>query len=276
MRARGHHGVLEQERLAGQDFLVDAVLEVDLAPAARTDALAATVDYGRLAVALASAVSGPPVDLLETLVDRLLTVCLADARVRAAEVTVHKPSAPIPVPFVDVAVTGRRRRDRSGLAVLALGSNLGDRLAHLQGGLDFLRARLDVVVTSSLFETTPVGGPPQGDYLNGVLLVEPAPPVRLLALAHAAERAAGRPVGAQRGPRWGPRTLDVDVVDVLGKVSDDPSLTLPHPRAHQRAFVLVPWHEMDPDAALVGHGRVDDLLEQLTGQQLRRFEPGWG
>lgn len=105
LRVRGRHGVLAEERRDGQDFLVDAVLEVDARPAARSDDLRDTVDYGALAHRLAEVVAGEPVDLLETLADRLAQVCLADARVRAVELTVHKPSAPIPLPFDDVAVT---------------------------------------------------------------------------------------------------------------------------------------------------------------------------
>jgi 7,8-dihydroneopterin aldolase/epimerase/oxygenase len=108
LRVRGHHGVLAAERRAGQDFLVDVELELDLGPAARSDDVADTIHYGELAEALAAVVCGEPVDLLETLADRLVAVCLADARVAAATVTVHKPQAPIPLTFADVAVTIRR------------------------------------------------------------------------------------------------------------------------------------------------------------------------
>lgn len=105
LRVRGFHGVLPAEREQGQDFVVDAELTVDTRPAAATDDLADTVDYGALAQALAAVVAGEPVDLLETLVARLADVCLADPRVTRARVTVHKPSAPIPLAFEDVSVT---------------------------------------------------------------------------------------------------------------------------------------------------------------------------
>jgi len=110
LRVRGHHGVYEEERRVGQEFVVDAVLELDTAPAAATDDLAHTVHYGTLAQGLAAVVAGEPVDLVETLADRLVRVCLAEPMVQAAEVTVHKPAAPIPLPFEDVAVTVRRSR----------------------------------------------------------------------------------------------------------------------------------------------------------------------
>jgi 7,8-dihydroneopterin aldolase/epimerase/oxygenase len=110
LRARGHHGVYDFERERGQDFVVDAVLEVDLAPAARSDDVADTIHYGELAERLVGVVGGEPVNLIETLAERLAEVCLADDRVRAATVTVHKPQAPIPHEFADVAVTITRRR----------------------------------------------------------------------------------------------------------------------------------------------------------------------
>lgn len=105
LRVRGHHGVFPEERRDGQEFIVDAVLTVDTREAAASDDLAATVNYGTLATALAEVVAGEPVDLLETLAARLAAVCLADARDISARVTVHKPSAPIPLAFGDVSVT---------------------------------------------------------------------------------------------------------------------------------------------------------------------------
>jgi dihydroneopterin aldolase len=110
LRVFGHHGVFDAERRDGQDFVVDVVLELDTAPAAASDDVTDTVHYGELAEALAAVVSGEPVNLLERLVQRLADVCLADPLVRAATVTVHKPQAPIPLPFDDVAVTIRRSR----------------------------------------------------------------------------------------------------------------------------------------------------------------------
>lgn len=110
LRVRGRHGVHAFERADGQDFVVDAALDVDTAAAAASDALADTVDYGALAAELAAVVAGEPVALIETLAERLAAACLAHAGVRAAEVTVHKPQAPVPVPVDDVTVRIRRER----------------------------------------------------------------------------------------------------------------------------------------------------------------------
>jgi dihydroneopterin aldolase len=117
LRARGRHGVYDFEREQGQDFLVDVVLEIDLGKAAATDDVADTVHYGELAEGLVAVITGEPVNLIETLAARLAEVCLSDPRVSAAEVTVHKPQAPIPHDFADVAVVLRRdqlRNEKAG------------------------------------------------------------------------------------------------------------------------------------------------------------------
>jgi 2-amino-4-hydroxy-6-hydroxymethyldihydropteridine diphosphokinase len=156
-------------------------------------------------------------------------------------------------------------------AVLALGSNLGHRRDILQGALDAIEGIDHVCVTaaSPVYETAPVGGPQQPDYLNAVLLVTTSLPSReLLDRLHEVEAAFDR----VRLVRWGPRTLDIDVVTVAGERSDDPELTLPHPRAHERAFVLAPWHDADPDAVLPGHGAVADLLAAVGEAGIRRSD----
>jgi len=161
--------------------------------------------------------------------------------------------------------------------VLALGSNLGDRLANLQGGVDALCAGpgLEDIAVSPVYETAPVGGPAQPDYLNAVLTASTSLPARAVLDRGRAAEAALRRV---RGQRWGPRTLDVDVIVYADEISADPELTLPHPRAHERAFVLAPWHDLDPGAAIPGRGPIADLLADLlaaTGTDgLRRLSDG--
>jgi len=148
-------------------------------------------------------------------------------------------------------------------AVLSVGSNMGDRLAYLRSALDRMRPCVDAV--SPVYETPPWGPVSQPDYLNAVILAsdDTADPPVWLARAHAAEEAAGR----VRDQRWGPRTLDVDVIAVDDIELDDPALTLPHPRAAERAFVLVPWLAVDPEARLSG-GSVADLVAQLPPSEI--------
>ena len=153
-------------------------------------------------------------------------------------------------------------------AVLSAGTNLGDRLGTLQACVQAI-GRLpdtDVLAISPVYETAPVGGPPQPDYLNAVLLIHTGlPPRDLLDATHGLEAGFGR----IRAERFGPRTLDIDIICYAGQVSDDPELTLPHPRAHERAFVLAPWHDIDPGAELPGHGPVAGLLAGLDRAGVR-------
>lgn len=151
-------------------------------------------------------------------------------------------------------------------AVLSLGANVGDPLAALRFAVAALRERVEVVAVSPVYETVPLGGPPQDNYRNAILLVETAlAPAELLTLAHEIEDSAGR----VRAERWGPRTLDIDIVAYDDVVSEQPML--PHPRAHERAFVLAPWLDVDADAALP-QGRVAELLHDARGEVRRTDE----
>ncbi|MCQ4046432.1 2-amino-4-hydroxy-6-hydroxymethyldihydropteridine diphosphokinase [Streptantibioticus rubrisoli] len=165
-----------------------------------------------------------------------------EERVDAADTTLHNPK----------------------WAVVSLGSNLGNRLETLQGAIDALADTpgMRVKAVSPVYETEPWGVEPgsQPNYLNAVVLVKTTlPPGSLLERAHAIEEAFVR----VRDERWGPRTIDVDIVSYQDVVSNDPQLTLPHPRAHERAFVLVPWHDVDPAAELPGRGPVEELLTHV-------------
>ncbi|MGQ4360665.1 2-amino-4-hydroxy-6-hydroxymethyldihydropteridine diphosphokinase [Streptomyces sp. SAS_272] len=172
---------------------------------------------------------------------------------------------PVPasvVERVDAADTTLHNPQR---AVLSLGSNLGNRLETLQGAIDALEDTPGVRIkaVSPVYETAPWGVEPgsQPSYFNAVVLLKTTlPPSSLLERAHAVEEAFHR----VRDERWGARTLDVDIVAYADVVDDDPHLTLPHPRAHERAFVLAPWHDVDPEAQLPGLGAVADLLDAVT------------
>jgi 2-amino-4-hydroxy-6-hydroxymethyldihydropteridine diphosphokinase len=172
---------------------------------------------------------------------------------------------PVPasvVEKVDAADTTLHNHKR---AVIALGSNLGNRLETLQGAIDALEDTPGVRIkaVSPVYETEPWGVEPgsQPSYFNAVVVLKTTlPPSSLLERAHAVEEAFHR----VRDERWGARTLDVDIVAYADVVSDDPHLTLPHPRAHERAFVLAPWHDVEPQAQLPGRGDVAGLLATVT------------
>ena len=361
--AVGHHGVFEHERREGQVFRADVVAHLDTRRAAATDDLAHTLHYGVLAEQIAGVLSGEPADLIETVAERIAATVLAHTQVVAVDVAVHKPQAPLTVPFDDVVVSIRRDRSKLPAAepwapapittgstarvstarvstaptptavlpvveaaservaaapvvvaaqalgtvpfaeaptsastpeptrepnpepmpvptpepapepathvsvadvldelpaaptevVLALGSNLGTPQETLRQAVAALAEvpGLEVVKVSPLARSAPVGGPEQPDFLNAVVIARTTlAPRALLRATQAIEAAHDR----RRDEHWGPRTLDIDLI-VYGSilaVTDD--LELPHPRAHERAFVLQPWAQIAPDAVLPGLG----------------------
>lgn len=172
---------------------------------------------------------------------------------------------PVPASVVEQVDAADTTLSNPHRAVVALGSNLGNRLETLQGAIDALEDTpgLRVKAVSPVYETEPWGVEPgsQPSYFNAVVVIRTTlPPSSLLERAHAVEEAFHR----ERAEHWGPRTIDVDIVTYADVVSDDPVLTLPHPRAHERAFVLAPWHDIDPQATLPGRGEVTALLESVT------------
>jgi dihydroneopterin aldolase / 2-amino-4-hydroxy-6-hydroxymethyldihydropteridine diphosphokinase len=246
-------GALPIEREQTQPIRIDLTLSVDLRPAGSTDELADTVHYGEVAGRVADAIREAKDVLLERLADRAAETSLSFAGVEAVEVTITKLRPPIPEMLDTVSVRIRRVRadmsDRWGddprdghVAVVALGSNLGDRRSYLRHAV----ARLgDVVATSQVFETDPVGGPDdQGAYLNMVVAVRtPLDPFAFLRRCRQIEAEALR----QRQVRWGPRTLDVDILFFDNVSIDSPELIVPHPRIKERRFVLAPLAEVAPD-----------------------------
>ncbi|MFD3307879.1 2-amino-4-hydroxy-6-hydroxymethyldihydropteridine diphosphokinase [Streptomyces sp. NPDC058694] len=171
---------------------------------------------------------------------------------------------PVPASVVERVDAADTTLQNPRRAVISLGSNLGNRLETLQGAIDALEDTPGVRVkaVSPVYETEPWGVAPgsQPTYFNAVIVLKTTlPPSSLLERAHAVEEAFHR----VRDERWGPRTIDVDIVAYADVVSDDPVLTLPHPRAHERAFVLAPWYDVEPEAQLPGRGPVAHLLADV-------------
>ncbi|WP_455159665.1 2-amino-4-hydroxy-6-hydroxymethyldihydropteridine diphosphokinase [Schaalia cardiffensis] len=324
LAAEAIHGVLPDEHLAAQPFVVDLRMWLDASEAARLDEIEETVSYAQIAEEIAAILTGPSVRLLETLGQRIADAVLAHERILGVEVTVHKPQAPIAQAFSDVSVTVRRGQidvapalssqdatfsfetptpsttplpsspmlstqppalppsspDRGALSepreqtadtieesdepahvVLALGGNVGDAPTRLAAAVEALvdSPEVDVLDVSPLLRTCPVlaeGQEPQADYWNAVVLMETRlDPYEVLEFARELEAEAGR----VRSEHWGPRTLDVDVIDYGGCTLAEGDLILPHPRAATRAFVLAPWLMVDENAHL-GDDSVAELL----------------
>ena len=243
-------GACDFEQVAPQPIEVDATLHVDLDEAGETDDLTATVDYGAVLDSFAK-VTGEAHVLLERLAHRLCEVALSFPQVHEVELAVKKLRPPVPHDVALTAVRLHRRRMVSSAAgtheaILALGSNLGDREAFLRLAVQ----ELAPVRQSQVWETDPVGGPErQGPYLNMVVAVQTdLDPFALLRRCQRIERLAGR----VREVRWGPRTLDVDILfyDDVALTSD--VLAVPHPRVAERRFVLAPLAEVAPSRCPAG------------------------
>lgn len=301
IRVTGRHGVLESERESGQVFKADVVAHVSTRAAAMGDNLDKTVNYSDIADRAAEVLAGDPAMLIETVAEHIALAVLEFDGVYCVDVRVHKPQAPLHVEFKDVSVTIRRDVRTGGLwadkrigssagmpddplafdaqppltdqfdqrplravpVLLALGGNIGDveqTLREVVGELQRIPG-IAVISTSALVRSAPAGGPPQDDYLNAVVRIESEmSPRELLGACQGLEIVHDR----ERTEVNGPRTLDVDIIDFDGAVGETDDLTLPHPRAKDRAFVLVPWAHMEPDAVLAGVGSVASLARTMT------------
>lgn len=283
LTVRGNHGVFDFEKREGQDFVIDVTLHTSVERAAATDDLAETIHYGELAEDVAGIVENNTFDLIETLAERIADHCLSLCE--HVEVVVHKPSAPIQRTFDDVRIRVERFRTTAAdngetAAYLNLGANLGEAADTLDQAVAALDRHPDITVTSrsSLFRTAPWGGVEQDDFLNlGVLVTTTLPALELLSVAQGIEVACGR----TRELRWGPRTLDIDLIrfgDEEAELrSQTPRLTLPHPRAHERAFVLAPWAELVGDTLIdtpQGRRPISAVLAELDDQDISRITSG--
>jgi 2-amino-4-hydroxy-6-hydroxymethyldihydropteridine diphosphokinase len=145
-------------------------------------------------------------------------------------------------------------------AVISLGANIGNPKEQMDLAVAMLREATDFKLISRYFSTKPVSEIQQPDYLNAICIVESdLPATDLLALLHGIEKTLGR----ERKEKWGPRTIDLDLIQYGSLLSSADELQLPHPRAHERRFVIEPWHSIEPDAILLTHGKISEILEQL-------------
>lgn len=316
VKALGTHGVLDFEHTDPQPFVVDAVMYVDLSDASRSDDLADTVSYAQIADRIVSVIQGEHCDLIEKLASRIADSILLSWRVKKTIVTVHKPKAPIDADFDDVSVTIERKQkdfeespqpteaslytaqmrenslnDAKPLekrtpddahihtAVVALGGNMGDVPQTLRAAIVAMDAIPGNQITgiSALYRTKPWGVAAQDvpDFTNAVVELTTAMEAeQLLNALMMIEAAHGR----TREVHWDSRPLDLDIIDFDGQVSRNPKLTLPHPRAWQRAFVLKPWLDINPNAELVGAhgGSVSALANHAPdAQYVEKISDNW-
>jgi len=266
-----HHGVFDHERRNGQPFLIDVAWWLDTGSAARTDSLESTIDYGKVTNVIVAVTQSDPVDLIETLAERLHQALFAQFPMDRLQLTIHKPQAPISANFSDVRLTTSFIREKQQRQVVfSLGSNIEPRLDYLQFAVSGLVSTpgIEDVRVSGVYETQPQSEIPQADFLNAIVVARSAlSSEELLHRALALETLAHR----TRVSEHGPRTLDIDLIAAEDEQWATPDLILPHPRARNRAFVLIPWLTLDPHAQL-GTDLVSDLVAEVAEQVVRPYQ----
>lgn len=238
-----NHGVFPEENVLGQKFVVSAVLYTDIREAGKSDDLTKSIHYGEVSHQIKSYVENHTFQLLERVAEGLAReLLLSVPRLEGIKLEIKKPWAPVGLPLETVSVEIERWKHRT---YIALGSNMGDKGGYLRQAVESLNqtegCRVEQV--SDFIVTSPYGGVEQDDFLNGVLKMETIlTPLELLDRLHEIEKEANR----ERIVRWGPRTLDLDILLYDDLVLDLPQLTIPHREMHLRSFVLDPLRQIAP------------------------------
>lgn len=259
-----YHGVYPEEQEKGQLFYVNATLYGDTYQAGITDELESSTDYGKVCHFITEWMQTHTCKLLEAVAERLAEAILCEfPLIEEVELEIRKPQAPIGLPFGSVSVEIRRGWHR---VYLSVGSNMGDREAFIRNALDTLNSKSHTKICkiSDLLITKPYGGVEQEDFLNGAVEIKTLlSPKKLLAMLHELEQGAGR----QRTLRWGPRTLDLDILFYDKLVYEDDELVIPHIDLQNRYFVLKPLSEIAPNYRHPLNGQtVSQMLEALNSE----------
>lgn len=261
-----YHGVFPEETENGQNFYINAKLFLSTRQAGVSDELSQSVHYGEVCTLINRHLKEHTYKLLEAAAEHVSEeIFQTFPLVKKLELEICKPHAPIPLPFETVSVTVERGWQS---AYIALGSNMGERNAYIQGAVSALGKRKDVRVkkVSDLIETKPYGGVEQENFLNGAMEIETLlNPEELLLLLQSLEKEAGR----ERRLHWGPRTLDLDILFFEDEMICTPNLVIPHPDMKNRDFVLQPMAEIAPYLVHpVYHKTIADMLGELLAKRV--------
>ena len=253
-----NHGVLKEENVLGQKFLVSAELDVDLRKAGITDELSLSIDYAKVCKIINSYLKENTFKLIESAAENLALVLFANFKeLTKVSLTVKKPWAPIGLPLNHVAVSIHRKWHR---AYIALGSNMGDKLMYLENAVEAIKNDMScrILRISDIILTEPYGPVEQDDFMNGCIMIDTLyTPEELLSFLQRLENAANR----VREVHWGPRTLDLDILLYDDLVTDNEELVIPHPEMHKREFVLEPLKQIAPNVVHpVLKQRIRDLI----------------
>ena len=256
-----HHGVYPEETKNGQYFYVNAILYINMRRAGREDNLERTINYGTVCHFITDWMQENTCLLLEAVAERLSQALLLEyGPLAALELEIQNPHAPISLPFGNVSVKVRRGWHR---AYIAVGSNLGNRKTHILSGIQALKVHplIKLKKVSKMIVTEPYGGVEQEDFLNGALEIETLlEPEELLEVLHQVEDAEGR----KRTLRWGPRTLDLDILFYDRICYESENLVIPHVDLENRVFVLKPMSEIAPYFRHpINHKTMMGLLKEL-------------
>ncbi|MCL2864433.1 MAG: 2-amino-4-hydroxy-6-hydroxymethyldihydropteridine diphosphokinase [Lachnospiraceae bacterium] len=256
-----HHGVYPEEKKLGQKFLISAELAVDIQVAGHSDDLSDSVDYGAVCQWISAFVKNTTFHLLEAIAEKVTRELLLHfPKIREVKLEIKKPWAPIGLPLDFVAVEIKRRWHT---AYIGLGSNMGDKVAYLKDAVAMLEKDVHCQVkdVAQFVVTKPYGDVAQDDFLNSCMKLETVyRPDELLKRLHEIEKEAGR----VRDVRWGPRTLDLDLLFYEDVVLESKELCIPHIELHKRSFVLEPLYEIAPFLRHPVYGRtVQEMLEAL-------------
>ena len=257
-----HHGVYAQETQNGQFFYVNATLFTKTVAAGKSDDLTLSTNYGEVCLFIDRWMKENTYKLLEAAAEHLAeALLLRFPLIRELDLEIEKPNAPIPLPFASVSVKIHRGWHR---AYLAVGSNMGDKKAYIEGAVKSLEdhPQIQVVKVSDMIETKPYGEVEQDMFLNGAIAVDTVfRPEDLLEVLHETENAAGR----KRTIHWGPRTLDLDIIFYDDLVYEDENLTIPHMDMQNRMFVLEPLMQLCPGYRHPVFGKtVSELRDRLA------------
>ncbi len=260
-----HHGVFPEEKEKGQSFLANATLYTDLRKAGQKDDLTLSTHYGEVSLLLDSIIKENTYDLIETVAEHCAReILLQFPLVRALDLEIRKPDAPIPLPFSSVSVKIYRAWHS---AYIAFGSNLGESRKMIEDAISAMKKDVSIQVdkVSSMIVTKPYGGVEQPDFLNGVLHVRTLyEPEELLEKLHELEQAAGR----TREIHWGPRTLDLDILLYDDLIYESETLIIPHVDMQNRDFVLMPMAEIAGfKRHPILHKTMSELLQELDGRK---------
>ena len=254
-----HHGVLKEENVLGQKFLVTAELFTNIKKAAQTDDLVYSINYAEVSHFIEEYMKTHTFRLIETVAEQLAAeILLHFTLVKKIKIIVKKPWAPILLPLDTVSVTAERQWSQ---VYISAGSNMGDRKKHIETALDKLKSdeKIRDFIVSSLIETKPYGYTEQADFLNGAVSFQTLySPEELLEVIHRIEKEGGR----ERVLHWGPRTIDLDILLYEDKVIQTEELIIPHREMHLRKFVLEPLAQIAP---WVVHPVLNKTISELQG-----------